>query len=649
MPRQPSIILVVEDSPASDSIVVRSLTSSALAFGETEGISVVRIRSTDFAAQMSTQVFAVVLDDVPPITARDIARDLRAVDPFVLFVGVTSRRFPRRSAPGMLHNFVREDLQPSELYNLLTFARCAAHNPRARPARLDSYRAALETSADGAWDWNLKAETVFYSERWKAIVGYAVDEIGSSSDEWMRRVHPADASKHRGAIASVLRGSEDVFESEYRMLHRDGTYRWVWCRGGCVLDSKGEPHLVGVQRDVHQRVTTEVGRLRSEGHRRHAEKMDAIARLAGGIAHDFNNLLVVILGYSDFVLTHLDSNHPLQGDLMQIKSAGEEAKELTQELSSFSGRRQSKVENLDLCRLVRGAVPVIRRVIGECCELSFRMPAAPITVRADLAQMRQALLHLVVHARDGSPDHSPIELEIDTVEIGSESGRPSPVDTGKTSLQPGNYARILVTTLVEGDAGSTTYRSSRFDPDLPLETPERYGFGLSVVESVIEQVDGAFHVTQNDKAVTSTIFIPRTHATRKTRPIGPSFSSRLDVRTIVLVDDNSMVRSLVRSILSEQGYRVLVASSGEEAMHICGEHKTMVDLLLTDVVMPRVGGRELADRLRAMIPGLPVLYMSGFTGDQLLEHGVSEGRAFIPKPFTSDELGQKVKEVLSGS
>jgi len=380
--------------------------------------------------------------------------------------------------------------------------------------------------------------------------------------------------------------------------------------------------------------------------------MDAITRLAGGIAHDFNNLLVVILGYSDFILSNLDSSHPLHRDLVEIKTAGEQAKELTRQLLSFGGRREAEAEELDLCGLVREGLPLIRRVVGEGVDLLLRTPPTSMTVNADSSQLRQALLHMVVHARDHSPDQAPVELVVDSVDLGEETESLGAVELGRASLKPGSYARIRVSARITAEAADepdeTQYRASRFDPDLPLATPERYGFGLSVVHGIAEQVDGTLQIEQSGDVLSTTIFLPRIHSLHDAGSNGPAFSAQLNSRTIVLVEDNSMVRSLVRHILSDQGYRVLVASSGEEAMHICAEHKSRVDLLLTDVVMPRVGGRELADRLRAMIPGLPVLYMSGYTGDQLSEHGVSEDHAFIPKPFTSEELGRKVREVLNG-
>ena len=372
------------------------------------------------------------------------------------------------------------------------------------------------------------------------------------------------------------------------------------------------------------------------------QKMEAIGRLAGGLAHDFNNLLTVIGGYSDLLLSDLDPGNPLHRHAAAINNAAARATALTRQLLAFSRKQLLQLKVLDLNAVVATMEPMLRRLIGEDIMLVVGLAPALGRVKADPGQLEQVLLNLVVNARDAMPQGGTLTIETTNVE-GDEL-----VAHHHGSVPPGSYVKLAVHDTGVGMDAAT--RSHLFEPFFTTKAPgQGTGLGLSTVYGIITQSEGHIEVdSEPAQGATFTIYLPRVEEAieagqhDRTRPETPRGRE-----TVLLVEDEASVRGITRTMLELHGYRVLEAGSGEEALQICKRQEGPVQLLLTDVVMPGMSGPEVAQRLTRLRPEMKVLYMSGYTDDAILRHGVLElSTAFVQKPFTADTLRWKVREVL---
>jgi two-component system cell cycle sensor histidine kinase/response regulator CckA len=372
------------------------------------------------------------------------------------------------------------------------------------------------------------------------------------------------------------------------------------------------------------------------------QKMEAIGRLAGGLAHDFNNLLTVIGGYSDLLVSDLDAGNPLHRHAAAINNAAARATALTRQLLAFSRKQMLQLKVLDLNAVVTTMEPMLRRLIGEDIMLVVGLAPALGRVKADPGQLEQVLLNLVVNARDAMPQGGTLTIETTNV-AGDEL-----VGHRHASVPPGSYVRLAVHDTGMGMDAAT--RSRLFEPFFTTKAPgQGTGLGLSTVYGIITQSEGHIEVdSEPAQGATFTIYLPRAEeaieAGQRDRARAETLRGR---ETVLVVEDEASVRSIARTMLELHGYRVLEAGSGEEALRICERPEGPVQLLLTDVVMPGMSGPEVAQRLIRLHPEMKVLYMSGYTDDAILRHGVTElSTAFVQKPFTADALGWKVREVL---
>jgi signal transduction histidine kinase/ActR/RegA family two-component response regulator len=375
------------------------------------------------------------------------------------------------------------------------------------------------------------------------------------------------------------------------------------------------------------------------------QKLDAIGRLAGGLAHDFNNLLTVIGGYSDLLVSDLDAGNPLHRHAAAINNAAARATALTRQLLAFSRKQVLQLKVLDLNAVVTTLEPMLRRLIGEDIRLVVGLAPTLGRVKADPGQLEQVLLNLVVNARDAMPQGGTLTIETTNVE-----GR-ALVAHRQASVPPGAYVRLAVRDTGVGMDAAT--RSHLFEPFFTTKAPgQGTGLGLSTVYGIITQSEGHIEVdSEPAQGATFTIYLPRVEEAieagqhDRTRPETPRGRE-----TVLVVEDDASVRGITRAMLELHGYRVLEAGSGEEALEICEGPEGPVQLLLTDVVMPGMSGPEVAQQLTRVHPELKVLYMSGYTDDAILRHGVPElSPAFVQKPFSAETLGWKVREVLEAS
>jgi two-component system cell cycle sensor histidine kinase/response regulator CckA len=373
-----------------------------------------------------------------------------------------------------------------------------------------------------------------------------------------------------------------------------------------------------------------------------AQKMEAIGRLAGGIAHDFNNLLTVISGYCDLVRTDLPQGGLAEAKIDEIARAAKQAATLTSQLLAFSRKQVLIPQVVDTNELVRALETILGRVVGEDIELRTCLHPGTGNIRADPGQIEQALMNLVVNARDAMPEGGKLTIET-SVRVFDEA-----YAREHTDVKPGEYVRIAVS-----DTGVGMDRevlSHIFEPFFTTkEQGKGTGLGLSTVYGIVKQSEG--HVTcysEPGKGTTFTIYFPRTAEASSTAsgPL-PAAASRRGTETILLVEDEEAVRAFARTVLEKNGYLVIEAAGGMSALARVATREHEVDLLVTDVVMPQMGGRELARNLAHISPHVKVLYVSGYTGNAIQHHAILEqGADFLQKPFSSRELLAKVRQLL---
>ncbi len=374
---------------------------------------------------------------------------------------------------------------------------------------------------------------------------------------------------------------------------------------------------------------------------RQAQKMEAIGNLAGGVAHDFNNLLTVILGYSDELLAQFEPEHPARADTQEIKNAGERAAALTRQLLAFSRQQVLDPRVIDLQEPVAEAEKLIRRLIGENISLATHVEYALEMVKVDPAQVAQVLMNLAVNARDAMPRGGALTIDLANAQVSASEASKTP------GVMPGRFVRLSVEDT--GVGMSTEVLARIFEPFFTTKKESGgTGLGLSTVFGIVRQSGGFLTVdSAPGKGSRFRIYLPMTH--ELPAPARPTRAGVVPggTETLLIAEDEEQVRALIREILSRKGYTVLAARSAEEALIAAEQHDGSIDLLLTDLVMARMTGRELAEQLVTQRPGISVLYMSGYTQDGEIQRLVSEGRApFVPKPITPDVLLRRVRELL---
>jgi two-component system, cell cycle sensor histidine kinase and response regulator CckA len=404
-----------------------------------------------------------------------------------------------------------------------------------------------------------------------------------------------------------------------------------------VIEIRGEQCVLAVMKDITERRSL-------EEQLRLSQKMEAVGLLAGGVAHDFNNLLTVILGYGILLLKDLGSEDARRGPLEGIKQAADRAAALTQQLLAFSRRQVLAPRLLDLNTVVGDMDKMLRRLIGEHIELRTDLASGLGLVKADPSQIEQVIMNLVVNARDAMPTGGKLTIETADVEVNDTYARCHNIIT------PGPHVMLAVSDTGHGMDEDT--RARVFEPFFTTKAKGKgTGLGLAVVYGIIKQSGGSISVySERGLGTTFKAYLPRVEAAcERPEAITGNKRSRRGTETVLLVEDEAAVRSLLRDILESNGYVVLEASRAAEALEASRQHGGPIQLLLTDVVMPDISGRKLADRLQTSRPEAKVLYMSGYTDTAIVQHGLLEpGVAFLQKPFTPEALSRKVREVLDG-
>jgi signal transduction histidine kinase len=388
---------------------------------------------------------------------------------------------------------------------------------------------------------------------------------------------------------------------------------------------------------------TLIEREQSKGEQlRQSQKMDAIGQLAGGVAHDFNNLLTVINGYSDLALRRMGKDDPLRKPIHEIGKAGARAAGLTRQLLAFSRRQMLQAKVLDLNSVVREMDTMLQRLIGEDVDLLTLLKPSLGQIKADPGQLEQVLLNLVVNARDAMPKGGKITIETSHKYLDEAYAR------AHVAVRPGHYVALTISDTGVGMDAETQKRI--FDPFFTTkEVGKGTGLGLSTVYGIVKQSEGNIWVySEVGTGTTFKIYLPRVDDVADGEDLaGDSCSVPGGSETILLVEDEDLVRSLAVEILEQFGYAVIAAANGEEGLRLSKEFAGRIDLLISDVVMPQMSGRELAQHISVLRPETRVLFMSGYTDDAIVRHGIlEENMSFIQKPFLPDALARKARELL---
>lgn len=467
------------------------------------------------------------------------------------------------------------------------------------------------------------------------LIGFSEEEL-TTQGWWPAHVHPDDRERLLAEIEALKNNNEATFE--YRLRHGDGSYRWIQNRLRVLCDATGAPaEIIGLWIDI-----TDHKQLQEQFFQ--AQKMEAIGRLAGGVAHDFNNLLTAITGYSQLALAQLDESSPLYSSVKETHRAGESAAVLTRQLLIFSRKQTVEPKLIEMNALVTEMQGLLKRLIGEDVELTMTLNAERSLVRADPGQLEQVIMNLAVNARDAMPTGGRIQIETDNVFLDDTQGR-------RAGVGPGSYVVVGITDTGSGMDSETL--SHIFEPFFTTKGEGKgTGLGLSTVYAIVQQSRGHVWVSSEvGHGTTFRIYLPR--ATGVSEPLSELATTGhlpRGTETVLLVEDEPFVRQLAAIVLREQGYNVFEAENGEHALATLSQPASpSVDLLVTDVVMPKMGGKDLAALLLKKEPSAKVLFVSAYTDDAIVHHGVLDGNYhFLQKPFTPSSLALKVREVLDG-
>ena len=479
--------------------------------------------------------------------------------------------------------------------------------------------------------------SLYLSPAYDDVFGHSREHAYAAPNAWLDTVHPEDRGRMLEALFASARGERDN-EDAYRVVRPDGSIRWIRGRASPVRDATGRTiRLVGIAEDI-----TELRRTQDQLFR--AQKMEAVGRLAGGVAHDFNNLLTAITGHAELVREDLREGDRLREDIEEILNAANRAAVLTKQLLAFSRRQVLAPRVVDLNALVANMDKMLRRLIGEDIDLRTVLGEDLGAVRADPGQLEQVLVNLAVNARDAMPQGGRLTLETGNVELDDAYVH------AHEPVRPGPYVMLAVS---DTGTGMTEEVQARiFEPFFTTkEAGKGTGLGLATVYGIVKQSGGYVWVySEVGRGSAFKVYLPQVdEAPEALTARAPAVGTAGGTETILVVEDEAMVRSLARISLGKRGYRVLEAANGGEALQLTEQHTDPIHLMVTDLVMPGMSGQELAERLARLRPGMKVLYISGYTDRALMRESVlPPGAAYLEKPFTPDALARKVRAVLDG-
>jgi PAS domain S-box-containing protein len=526
---------------------------------------------------------------------------------------------------------------------LLGYARRVRDLSQSRQAeeQLRRKQAALELAHEaaglGTWEYELDTGTMYWDERAKALFGLSADS-SMTLTAWLEALHPEDRKQTEERWNQALQ-ERSPFSAEYRVVWPDGSVHSIMAVGRCTTDISGKPFTMsGVVLDLTER-------RRTEEHLQESLRLEAVGRLAGGIAHDLNNMLAAILGFCEFLQRGLEPDDPRRSDVEQISLAADRSANLTRQLLAFARRELIQPRVLDINPVVRKAAAMFPSILGENIRLDLKLAPQLGLIYADPRQIEQTLMNLVLNARDAMPQGGRVTVETRTVKLEPSSGtRNQPSGTG-------SFTMLAVTDSGHGMDAATLQRI--WEPFFTTKPPgEGTGLGLSSVYGGVKQSGGfVWADSEPGRGTTVQVYWPQTRA--EPEPLLDSSGVAAvegGSETILIVEDEDLVRALAVRVLRAEGYRCYEARNAEEALRLLEQPEIHIDLVMTDVVMPGMSGGGLGDRVERLRPGVPILFTSGFTDEDVIRRGLlEENRLFLQKPSTPQELARKVRTVLDAA
>ncbi|MBI4563384.1 MAG: response regulator [Planctomycetes bacterium] len=540
-------------------------------------------------------------------------------------------------------------LSPDSIWSCIRHAVGVRHEQVRRQAAEDRLRRSEAKLAEaqriahmGSWEWDIAADKVTWSDELYRIYGLRPHESPATFEAYLARLHPEDRDLHQETIERTLR-THQPFQSEYRIRRPDGAGRWVHARGAVVTAADGTAErMMGTCQDITERKTAELELRQSMGQVRRAQKMEAIGRLAGGIAHDFSDVMTGILGYGQLLLGRLERDSGLRAEVEQIRKVALRGASLTRQLLAFSREQITTPRAIDLNVVLTDLAPTLRSLIGEHIQLRHALEPGLRSIRADRGLIEQAVLNLALFARDSMPKGGTLTLETRNADLDKESAKKH------FPAQPGPHVLLSV-----GDDGSgidPVALPHIFEPFYATkERDEGTGLDLATVYGIVHQCDGSISAfSEPGRGTTFLMHFPRTNEPPDTRVVSATpVSSLHGTETLLLVEDDDAVRAVCAEVLKEHGYTVLEAASGADALRLASAHPGAVHLLIADVIMPSMNGRQLANRFEQTRPGTKVLFISGYAGRVTELLGVlTPTRAVFHKPFTPEALARRTREFL---
>ncbi|MFZ2958082.1 MAG: response regulator [Candidatus Ozemobacteraceae bacterium] len=503
----------------------------------------------------------------------------------------------------------------------------------------ERYEALISASNTGAWEYHEDSGFLWCSPEYFSMLGRDIHEYDMSGarnleQTWTNLLHPDDRLQALQNFSESLTQT-NMYQQNFRMKHRDGHWVWIWSRGKALRDPQGRPTsiVVGTHIDITERITLEE-RLRQ------SEKMDSIGQLAGGIAHDFNNQLTGILGSAELILTKL-SDPILRTWVENIQKSALRSAELTKRLLAFARKGKIVTTQVNIHNLIEEVLTLLQHSIDRRITITRHLEAEPPLTVGDPNQLQGALLNLAINARDAMPDGGELSFVTSNAILGEK--------TPTLDLPPGAYLQISVADT--GSGMSKEVQSHLFEPFFTTkEVGKGTGLGLAAVFGAIKSHDGAIRCnSEPGKGTTFRILLPMVTESLPKRAVELSVSPTPGHEQILLVDDEEVARNVTREILQALGYKVTTCRDGVDAIALFSSSWQQIDLVLLDMIMPRMGGPEAYQAMRAINPGVKVILASGFSlndaANQLLQQGA---RGFIQKPFQLSELSRKIRQVLSG-
>ena len=636
--------LLLEDN-ASDALLVRSALEALPAE------VVVTVDRESFERALGSERFDVVVSDyrLPDMTGEDAFERVRREAPETPFILVTGTLGEERAVEllkrGITDFVLKRNLArlPAAVLRALEEVKQRSERRRAEE-ELDAERrflkALLETMNESIVACDASGRLSLFNRAARALHGLPAEPVPSG--EWARRYGlfamdgVTELTEEQIPLFRALQGEsvEDVEMKVALSSEEAGTLRTVSASGRPILDEQGRKMgAVVAMRDVTEQKSL-------EEQLRHAQKMEAIGRLAGGVAHDFNNLLTAILGYAELVQVKLGPRHAATTDVEEILAAGQRAASLTKQLLTFSRMEVTAPQLVDLNAALVELERMLKRLIGEDVQVITALAPSLWPVVIDPGQITQVVMNLAVNARDAMPQGGKLVIETRNVELSGEYAR------HHVEAEPGEYVMLSVSDT--GSGMDASVRSRIFEPFFTTKEKGRgTGLGLSTVYGIVKQAGGNVVVySEPGKGSTFKVYLPRTEALPRRAVSHASLKAIAGGETILLVEDEEGVRRLTCLALQDQGYSVLEAANGAEALRIAAEPHD-IRLVLTDGVMPDMSGRELVTLLSQRLPDCKFLIMSGYTDEAIVHHGLLDGgTAFLPKPFTPRVLSRKVREVL---